>query len=246
VQTAPTGSEPVASASAEPVPGQPEDIGPFTADDLNTIKLATGILSPLQVQHPEEALGELREKMAQVAQEFADGKINQAQFQAIYTRYREQRAIIERLLAKDPTSDVWRQVVSEGHTGFLRAQYESRVIGYALFDNESSVVIKAHGQFNLDPDLLVPMLNSFRHATSEIFGAGMQSTQIEGGRWLVFVPGQFTTAIVIFSLEPAAEQLKTLTELHRDFETANQRALVEGDLNPDLLVYPQRTLFPDE
>ena len=48
-----------------------------------------------QMQRAEEALINLRQKMANVASEFAQGKLNQAQFDAIYSRYSEQRMITE-------------------------------------------------------------------------------------------------------------------------------------------------------
>lgn len=191
----------------------------------------------------EAALARLREKMAQVATEFAAGKINRAQFNAIYSRYNEQRTITERLLERNPDSEAWRQVVQEGHTGFLRQHYEARVLAYALYDNESSMPIASHGHFKIETGLLVPMLSSFRAAASEMFGAGLKSTAIEGGRWLVFVPGEFTTAIVLFSLEPSALQLDRVQDLHRDFERANHQALSRGETRPERLVFPQRALF---
>ncbi len=196
-----------------------------------------------QLRRAEDALSRLREKMAQVATEFAAGKINRAQFHAIYSRYNEQRAITERLLERNPDSQAWQQVVQEGHTGFLRQHYEARVLCYALYDNESSMPIASHGRFKIETGLLVPMLSAFRAAASEMFGAGLKSTAIEGGRWLVFVPGEFTTAIVMFSLEPSARQLDLVQDLHRDFERANRQALARGETRPDRLVFPQRALF---
>ncbi|GAB4443345.1 MAG: hypothetical protein Kow00120_12610 [Anaerolineae bacterium] len=191
----------------------------------------------------ERALTRLREKMAQVATEFAAGRINRAQFHAIYSRYNEQRTITERLLERNPDSQAWQQVVQEGHTAFLRQHYEARVLSYVLYDNESSMPIASHGRFKIDTGLLVPMLSAFRSAATEMFGAGLKSTAIEGGRWLVFVPGEFTTAIVLFSLEPSARQLDLVQDLHRDFERANRQALARGEARADRLVFPQRALF---
>jgi hypothetical protein len=99
------------------------------------------------------------------------------------------------------------------------------------------------GGFKIDTDLLVPMLSSFRAAASEMFGAGLKSTEIEGGRWLVFVPGQLTTSIILFSREPSDRQLDLMQDLHRDFERANQQTLEAGVRNRDELVFPQRALF---
>ncbi|MBN1287744.1 MAG: hypothetical protein JXB47_20255 [Anaerolineae bacterium] len=195
-----------------------------------------------QRERAERALARLREKMAQVATEFATGKINRAQFNAIYSRYNEQRQITERLLERNPNSQAWRQVVKEGHTTFLRQHYQAHVLSYALYDNESSMPLYSLGNFKIETSLLVPMLSSFRAAASEMFGAGLKSTEIEGGRWLVFVPGRFTTSIVLFSVEPASRQLDLVQDLHRDFERANQQALARGVRDQETLVFPQRAL----
>jgi hypothetical protein len=75
--------------------------------------------------NPSAALNSLRQKMETIADEFGKGKINRAQFYAIYNRYREQRAIVERMLEKNPDSNAWKQVIGvKGHTGFLRSHYE--------------------------------------------------------------------------------------------------------------------------
>lgn len=196
-----------------------------------------------QRERAKNALTRLREKMAQVATEFAAGKINRAQFNAIYSRYNEQRRITERLLERNPESQAWKQVVREGHTAFLRQHYQARVLSYALYDNESSMPLYSSGNFKVDTSLLVPMLSSFRAAASEMFGAGLKSTEIEGGHWLVFVPGRFTTSIALFSLEPSNRQLDLVQDLHRDFERANHQALERGIREQDDLVFPQRALF---
>jgi hypothetical protein len=62
-----------------------------------------------------------------------------------------------------------------------------------------------------------------------MFGAGMRSTEIEGGRWLCFVPGPCTTLIVLFSIEPARLQLTLIEDLHHDFEAANAPAFANGE-----------------
>lgn len=221
-------------------------VGPFTQGMLDPESLEdTRPVSTPMGRRVEEALARLREKMVQVATEFAEGKINQAQFQAIYSRYQEQRIITEQLLARDPTTDAWQSVLTEGHTTFLRHQYEARVLGYTLCDHQSGQTIVTHGHFDLPPDLLTPMLSSFYSATTEAFGSGMRSTVIEDGRWVVLVPGRYTTAIVIFSLQPSERQLRLVSDLHQDFEHANQPTLVSGDVIPDRLVYPQRFLLQD-
>jgi hypothetical protein len=94
------------------------------------------------------------------------------------------------------------------------------------------------GQFELDPALVVPMLSGYRSATQEIFGAGTRSTEIEDGRWLCFVPGEFATMLAVFTTEPAGKQLAYLDELHRHFEQANRRHFESPPVDAEELVYP--------
>src|SRR3954463_3466970 len=64
---------------------------------------------PESPTNPNAALNTLRGKMELVSDEFAQGKINRAQFNAVYKRYSEQRTIIERLLERNPDSEAWKQ-----------------------------------------------------------------------------------------------------------------------------------------
>jgi hypothetical protein len=173
-------------------------------------------------------LQELRSKMAQLSNEFATGEINRMQFEAIYKHYQEKLQQVENQMYALPGSDTWQGAITQGMTGRLRERHKAEVLSYAIYDNESSMPLATVGTFNIDTSLLVPMLSSFRSATAEIFGAGLRSTEIEGGRWLCFVPGHFTTLIALFSIEPAKLQLSLIEDLHRDFETANAPAFENG------------------
>ena len=119
--------------------------------------------------------------------------------------------------------------MSTGHTTPLRQRNAAQILSYSIYDNSSSLSLASGGQFKLDADLVVPMLSSFRSATQEIFGKGLRSTEIEGGRWLCFVPGKYTTLFVVFSVEPARIQLTLIEDLHRDFETAHASSLARGE-----------------
>lgn len=174
-------------------------------------------------------LERLREKTNQVIQDFAQGTINQRQFQVIYSHYQRQRQAVEKALIEMPGSGAWRQVAVEGKTTMLRQQYAARLISYAIYETASGMPLAQRGDFQLDPALVVPMLSSFRSITQEIFGGGMRRTEIEGGRWLCFVPGQQTTLIAIYQEEPATLQLSSLEDLHRDFEFIYETAQERGE-----------------
>lgn len=173
-------------------------------------------------------LQELRRKMARLAEDFAQGKLNRMQFQEIYAHYQQQRQAVEAAIVSTQGSDQWRSSVAIGTTGILRERHAARILSYATYDNATSLPLASVGAFRIDTSLLVPMLSSFRSAATEIFGAGLRSTEIEGGRWLCFVPGNFTTLMVLFSVEPARIQLTLIEDLHRDFEVANRAALSAG------------------
>ena len=84
--------------------------------------------------NPNAALNTLRSKMELVADEFAQGKINRAQFNAIYKRYSEQRTIIERLIERNPDSEAWKQVIGvKGQTGFLRNHFEAQPLYFVVY-----------------------------------------------------------------------------------------------------------------
>jgi hypothetical protein len=166
--------------------------------------------------------------MASLSDEFATGEINRMQFEAIYKHYQEQLQHVESQMYSLPGSDAGFGAITRGMTGQLRERHKAQVLSYAIYDNASSMPLATVGSFNIDTSLLVPMLSSFRSATAEIFGAGLRSTEIEGGRWLCFVPGHFTTLIALFSIEPAKLQMSLIEDLHRDFETANAPAFEQG------------------
>jgi hypothetical protein len=202
-------------------------------------------LSSREAERAAQAIDGLQEKMTGITAEFAQGRVNQAQFQAIYTRYCEQKVIIERILAQDPQSTAWQTIAADGYTGFLRRQYAADVIGMLIIEMLSGETLQKLGQFELADELLVPILTSLVSGRATAFETGVRSTQIEGGLWLSFVPGEYSASVIIFSHEPSLEQLKTIINLQRDFERANRQQLMLGRANPTRLAFPQRALFED-
>ncbi|TET53016.1 MAG: hypothetical protein E3J64_04230 [Anaerolineales bacterium] len=183
-------------------------------------------------------LGKVRAKLNQLAEDFNAGTINRSQFQSLYSHYQQEIRTIEGLIETAPASDSWKGAVTEGKSMLIRRKHAAKAQGYAIYENDSGMPLCTLGRFELDPALVVPMLSSYRAAAEEIFGAGMRSTEIEGGRWLCFVPGECTTMLAVFTTEPAARQLEFLEELHRVFERANQRLLTEPPVEPSSLLFP--------
>ncbi len=182
-------------------------------------------------------LQDLQAKIRQLVDDFANGAINRVQFHQLYDRYHRRMTHLLQLAANP--DDLSALTNLDGEDTFdLKKRLTARMLGAAIFSNESGLPIETLGDFSIDPALLVPMLSSYRVATREIFRAGMRSTAMENNQWLCFVPGNYTTLIALFSVEPAAMQLSAVENMHRDFEMANKAALESGKADPATLAYP--------
>lgn len=195
-------------------------------------------LSPLE--DPQAYLKRVQDKVNSLAEEFAAGAINQSQFQELYEHYRREQQTVKRYVEMAPESDDWKSATTEGKSVLIRQQHTAKVLGYAVYDNESGMPLNTIGEFQIEAELAIPMLSSYRAATKEIFGAGMRSTEIEGGRWLGYMPGEYTTLMALFSTNPASQQLESLEELHLLFERANRTLLSNPPVDPDELVFPHK------
>jgi hypothetical protein len=194
-------------------------------------------VSPSARDQADQYLARVQEKTNRLAEEFAQGAVNRAQFISLFEHYQKERQTIERMLAVSPED--WRQAATEGKSLVIRREHSARALGFAIYENETGLPIATLGSFDLDPALMVPMLSSYREATREMFGSRLRSTQIENGRWVCFVSGEITTMIALFNTEPAAGQLRNLQDSHSFFEKANHPALTAPPIRTAELVFPQ-------
>ena len=242
-----TGGKPKEKAKpSPPAPGLKSD--PKPVHSVTEKKSGRGGTEPLASkpdptapgarQQAEEYLQRLQIKVHQLADDFAVGVINREQFQKLYEHYQRERRAVENLLTVETGAEAFQAAMGEGESILIRKQHVARAQGYAIYENESGMPLTTIGNFELDPALVAPMLSSFRAATQEIFGGGIRSTAIEGGRWLCFVPGEFTTLIALFTNEPAPKQQAHIEDLHRLFEKANRHRLTRSPVDPGFLLFP--------
>lgn len=209
---------------------EPEPISSLETDDLTEAE-----------DNPEIALENLRRKMEHVAGEFSAGRLNRAQFNAIYGRYNEQRMIIERLMERNPETQAWQQVAASGHTSFLMAHFQARVQYFAVYRADAPVLLTMSGREQPNIDQIEPILNSIIQMPQRP-QSGLARKAMGKGRWLVLALGSYTVTMVMFALEPSTAQLNHVRDLHADFERANRRALERGTQSFERMVFPQRAL----
>ncbi len=192
-------------------------------------------------EDPQAALEALRRKMERVANQFAAGVINRAQFNAIYGRYNEQRTIIERLMERDPDNHAWQQVAAPGHTSFLMDHFAARILYFVVYRINVPALLMMGGQQQPIMAEIEPVLRALISMPDRP-RVGLARKAMGKGQWMVLALGEHAVTIVLFMLEPSAAQLNRIRDLHSDFERANRMALQRNTQSLDKMVFPQRAL----
>lgn len=196
---------------------------------------------PVLPDDPQSVLETLRQKMEGVANEFSAGKINRAQFNAIYGRYSEQRTIVERLIERDPNNDAWKHAAAPGHTSFLRHHFEARLIYYLVYQHNSPTPLMMGGKQQADMNQIGQVLRSVWGSKNRP-QVGLARKDMGKGQWLVLALGPHAITLAMYMLEPSTVQINLVRDLHADFERANRAALERGTRSLDRFVFPQRAL----
>jgi hypothetical protein len=191
-----------------------------------------------------EYINRIREKLSGLVEDLTQGRINRAQFEELYAHYQKERKSVEKLMALRPSSDAWRMAVTEGESIMIRRRLAARVLGYAVYTNKDLAALRVYGEFDsLKEKWVSPLLDRVRSVASKPFVVGTFNTGSKDAACLCAVPGEFTTLIVLFTMEPARVQLQLLEDLHRHFEQANYRALARSLYKVSDLVFPYAAAF---
>lgn len=183
-------------------------------------------------------LDKMHQKISSLSIRFSNGGINKAQFTDLFKFYQAEISRLEQFINLYPDAENWQEVVNEGHSILIRRRLTAKLLGFSIYNQLSGLPLCTIGQFGLEPALFVPMLHAYQNATKEIFGAGMKSTEILDGQWVIFMPGTYTTTIALFIKEPSGDQIRKLENLHRVFEKANEKLLKLPKYNLCDLIVP--------
>jgi hypothetical protein len=196
---------------------------------------ATTAASPEMAQ----SLAELDSKLARLEHDFQQGTVNTSQYRAIRKHYLEQRQVAIRLKEANPESDRWKVVLQEGKTTFLLQLNEATCRCVAFYDLKRRDRVFVAGDMPPAAESAMSLLETFGQPKPG--GDRMLATQTDDGSALLLIPGRFTAALIVFSQEPPAWQVRALREVHRNFEIANKSALDRGSRTS--LVYPDLSRF---
>lgn len=186
-------------------------------------------------QDIEAQLKVVEDKLDQTVQDLADGLINRAQFENLYRHYQNQRRVIRGFLQQ--ASDPAMLKVGAGESMVIRQRFAAKVLAYAVYDNITSLPLRTVGQFPLESELVVGFFSGFRSAIAEIMGTGARKAVTDDGKVLIYVPGQKSTLIVLYSSEPADIESLSLRQAHEHFEKINAPVLAKTPVLENQLIF---------
>lgn len=236
-----------APARAKPAEAKAKETEPEPTKSPSTAAQPTTLTGALRasVQNGDPGqqgvLAWLRDRLTMLSDEYAAGNLNAAQFNALYRHYSEKRILVEKLIERDPDSKAWQAAAQPGFTQNLRDRFQSRPKYYVVFKRGRAEPLIASGKL---PEDVAREVLKFSRAIWRLpnWKKGMARKQLSDGYWMMLVTGDTTFTMAVYFMEPSGSQGIELSNMHTDFERANEGPLARN-MPPDRLVFPQRALL---
>src|SRR3990172_2378926 len=188
-----------------------------------------------------EMLAALASKIERLDEDLQLGRINASQYRAIRRHYLDQRQVAVRIQRTHPNSDRWRVVLEEGKTSFLLQLNEAVLRSFTLYDLRSRVRIYSQGNLPAAAEEAVRLLGTFGPDGPQSKPGRMLGMQSDDRSAYLLIPGEYTAALVVFTQDPPAWQLRAMREVHTNFEAANRATLERGERQT--LIFPDLSRF---
>jgi hypothetical protein len=188
-----------------------------------------------------EMLAMLDQKIEHLEDDRRQGHINASQYRAIRKHYLDQRQVAVRLQRSHPDSDRWRVVLEEGKTSFLLQLNEAVLRSFTLYDLRTKARIYSQGALPPAAEHAFQLLGTFGPDGPQAQPGKMLGMQAEDGSSYLLIPGKYTVALVVFTQDPPAWQLRAMREVHTNFEAANKATLSRGERAT--LIFPDLSRF---
>ncbi|HVU13059.1 MAG TPA: hypothetical protein VHD90_17395, partial [Phototrophicaceae bacterium] len=146
---------------------------------------------------------ETHQKIELLLEEFAQGKINREQFNAVYAHHNAKLRLADEAMHQNDAALVQGR---QGETFGIRQAYMGKAIGFLIYHNKSGMFVDTLGMFDIPPARIAPILNDF---STLMQGSSLIDRRVEhfsAKHWLLFAAGKYTTVITLFEHEPSAVQ----------------------------------------
>jgi hypothetical protein len=188
-----------------------------------------------QIAQGQALIEQVRVKMRKVVDEFAVGEISREQFNKIYEHYQSQILMAAQLMADADT--LTGAMLSPEETVAIRSALTAKAKAMTVYYHATGLLLETIGDFDVSVAVIAPILNEISVKTQANQQVPTKADKL-GDQWLLYVPGKFSTAVMLLSNEPAVRQIGIIETMHRDFEVANETALKSGNADGTTLVYP--------
>jgi len=222
---------------APPAPSAVHEIEPANPLEWETVPDLPGDVSP----ELRDMLVTLDSKIERLETDRQQGRVNASQYRAIRKHYLDQRQVAVRLQRAHPDSDRWRVVLEEGKTSFLLQLNEAVLRSFTLYDMRSRARIYSQGELPPAAEQAFRLLATFGPDGPQAQPGRMLGMQAEDGSSYLLIPGKYTVALVVFTQDPPAWQLRAMREVHSNFEAANKATLARGERQT--LIFPDLSRF---
>lgn len=188
-----------------------------------------------QIREAQALIDAIQVKMRGIVDEFSKGEISREQFHKLYEHYQGQIMLATQVMAEADTSILTG--LTPGETIAIRSKLTAKAKAMTVYYHSTGLLLETLGDFDLPVSAISSILNNISDQVA--FGKTVE-TRIEciQNLWVLFAPGKYSTAVMLFSNEPARRQIGIIEGMHRDFETANLNALRGGHAEGKSLVYP--------
>jgi hypothetical protein len=188
-----------------------------------------------QIAEGQTLIDTIQGKMKKIVDEFAAGEISREQFQKIYEHYQGQIVLAAQMMMD--ADSLSTAELNPGETMAIRKGLTAKAKAMTVYYHATGLLLETIGDFDVPVALISPTLNNIG---SQVSAGNKVETRVEkfNNEWLLYMPGKYSTAVMLLSHEPAARQISIMENMQRDFEGANENILKSGHAEGNALVYP--------
>lgn len=186
---------------------------------------------------------ETQKRIDDLLDQFARGKVNREQFQAVYAHYNSKMESADQALQRNDPSLIANQ---PGQTFDILQAHMAKPLGFMIYHNRSGLYVDTLGAFDIAPARIAPALNDFTEWMECSRQIDPLIERLGEKEWVLFTAGSYTTVISLFHNDPSVAQSREIARLHHDFEVANQHHLAAKRVNASKLGYPFLALLQEQ